>query len=448
MKKLFMFLFILTISMNIISALECQYTQIENYQVEGDQYYLNDNLLDVGPTFEYQDTSLTGVRFKVYNPYNFDITIEIPYKTKSTWYGDGSGSVSGIVPANEFAIFDGQHSNGGPVSEPELKIIDPNIVKKHELITKQREICKLCLGKNCLNDGSICNSPNECGGNYCIGGYCSNSEICYNNDCKCSTNEIQCSDNKRCVSKNSIALDTKTLCEKNEECISGYIDPLTKLCAKSPAQIQQEKENKTQKIIFSIVALALIIVIGTGWALYLRNKRQKLLIETEEAKQKTIQKEMELVVTKLHTKNLELEKIKKDIEEIKDNKKIKEEELKKLDKLKENQTSLLTEVEKIEEKIDAKWENLKPFPDEQAKNRLVIINPYLGGYKCFYNKELELKEYPVSSLVHRWVWKHKTGNWPRQGYHIHHIDGDKYNNNPDNLEEIYGEEHYERHRNK
>ena len=162
----------------------------------------------------------------------------------------------------------------------------------------------------------------------------------------------------------------------------------------------------------------------------------------------TIQKEMELVVTKLHTKNLELEKIKKDIEEIKDNKKIKEEELKKLDKLKENQTSLLTEVEKIEEKIDAKWENLKPFPDEQAKNRLVIINPYLGGYKCFYNKELELKEYPISSLVHRWVWKHKTGNWPKPGYHIHHIDGDKYNNNPDNLEEIHGEEHYERHRNK
>lgn len=88
----------------------------------------------------------------------------------------------------------------------------------------------------------------------------------------------------------------------------------------------------------------------------------------------------------------------------------------------------------------------KPFPDHQASNRFVVINPYLGGYKCFYKEGLELKDYSTSSLVHIWVWKKHNGRYPRQGYHIHHIDGDKYNNDPDNLAEINEDEHFKIHR--
>ncbi len=97
--------------------------------------------------------------------------------------------------------------------------------------------------------------------------------------------------------------------------------------------------------------------------------------------------------------------------------------------------------------IDTNWKEItKPHPDSFANNRLVVINPYLGGYKCFYDKNLNLKDYPTSKLLHRWVWRKHHGRYPRQGYHIHHIDEDKYNNDIRNLEEIDGKEHYSLHR--
>ena len=79
---------------------------------------------------------------------------------------------------------------------------------------------------------------------------------------------------------------------------------------------------------------------------------------------------------------------------------------------------------------------------------MVVINLYLGGYKCFYKEGVDLENYPISSLLHRWVWKKHNGRNPKQGYHIHHIDEDKYNNDSRNLEEIPGDEHYEKHRHK
>ena len=85
----------------------------------------------------------------------------------------------------------------------------------------------------------------------------------------------------------------------------------------------------------------------------------------------------------------------------------------------------------------------KPYPSKHV-NRMVWRNPELGLYECFYNND---KPNPKSSeLVHRWVWKKHNGRYPWQGYHIHHIDEDKYNNDPRNLEEIEGKEHYEIHK--
>jgi hypothetical protein len=97
--------------------------------------------------------------------------------------------------------------------------------------------------------------------------------------------------------------------------------------------------------------------------------------------------------------------------------------------------------------IEEAWKNLKPFYHPLANNRLIIINPYLGGYYCFYQKDKPLEKYPYSSLLHLWIWKeHHDGRWPRKGYHIHHIDHNKYNNSIENLEEIEGEEHFKLHR--
>ena len=195
-----------------------------------------------------------------------------------------------------------------------------------------------------------------------------------------------------------------------------------------------------------IISLFGILLIFGVLILILSTNREKEIQKKEYAKQKTLQMRMEHDVKKLHLKNAELESVKKEIEEIKISRTLEETEVNRLNKLKKEKDILLEEIENIEQTIDDKWANLKPFPDPQANNRLVIINPYLGGYKCFYNKELELKEYPISKLVHRWVWKKHTGNWPKSGYHIHHIDEDKYNNDIRNLEEIEGEEHFEKHR--
>jgi len=96
--------------------------------------------------------------------------------------------------------------------------------------------------------------------------------------------------------------------------------------------------------------------------------------------------------------------------------------------------------------MEAAWSKIRPYPDEQVGNRRVIINPFLGGYKCFYHPEIPLNEYSVDFLVHRWVWTNAHGRKPLPGHHIHHIDEDKYNNDPKNLEEVEGTEHYEKHR--
>ena len=47
--------------------------------------------------------------------------------------------------------------------------------------------------------------------------------------------------------------------------------------------------------------------------------------------------------------------------------------------------------------------------------------------------------------AHVWVWKFNHGE-PKKGFHIHHKDGDKANNNIDNLECITVKEHVSKHK--
>lgn len=109
----------------------------------------------------------------------------------------------------------------------------------------------VCLGKN---NGYACISSNECGSKFCIEGYCSNTNTCYNNDCKCPSNKIQCGDNGRCVLRNDIGTDSKPTCGLVQECKTGYIDQKTGNCAKSPTQIRIDTGN------FLIVLISIIFV--------------------------------------------------------------------------------------------------------------------------------------------------------------------------------------------
>ena len=65
----------------------------------------------------------------------------------------------------------------------------------------------------------------------------------------------------------------------------------------------------------------------------------------------------------------------------------------------------------------------------------------------YFYEEKERGYYRNSKLkdrMHRYVWRFYNGEIP-EGYHVHHIDGNKGNNDIKNLELIYGSDHLSMH---
>lgn len=50
----------------------------------------------------------------------------------------------------------------------------------------------------------------------------------------------------------------------------------------------------------------------------------------------------------------------------------------------------------------------------------------------------------IRERLHRYIWAHHNGDIP-DNYHIHHIDGNKFNNNVSNLQLMYFSEHLRQH---
>ena len=405
-KSLFLFYILIILLASVVIARNCDYYAYKNYTEEETRFYLGNELLE--GKLEIEDTLISGdkVNFKVFNPFNFEVEVKIDYVLKSNWFGNRAEGVSGIIPPKELKVLRGYYQDDPrtSLSDVKLTIIRPEeLNKKLEKVTKQNKICK-----NCASD------------------------------------EIFCQVNNKCVKKKLVSLGAKPECNLYQECISQYINPETGLCEKSPAQIKEEKNQRLKEelerkdkerkfLIFSIIILVSVVIVGIIIIYVLKYKNEK-------EKQNTLQKEIELEAKKIQSKEFKLNDLKKQIAQIKKHRKLEKKEIEKLNNLKTKRDELIQDIKKQYSEIT------KPFPDSQANNRLVVINPYLGGYKCFYKEGLDLKDYPISSLLHRWVWKKQHRRNPKPGYHIHHIDGDKYNNDPKNLEEIEGEEHYEKHR--
>ncbi len=482
--------------------LACQYKDNQSYQVEELRYYLGDKyLMDGKPEIVEISRTLDddGGIFKVYNPFSVKVNVSIDYTIYIAGISPKLKTVNSEIAPEQYTKIDVLLGDS-QIKNAEIKeVISPILESKLEKVTKQKEICKLCSGSICLDDGASCSKNIECGSGLCVRGLCSGSKVCYNNDCKCSEKEVQCADNSKCVKKNSLNVGSRPICSF-EECKTKYINATTGLCSKSAEQVEKDRT-------FWVIAIIVIVGVSgfTGLLLYLKFKTKNSLAETELIAKKMEAKKIKLIAVETEIKLMEetrkrekeapknLKKIEDDLK----HKKLELEELTKkakiLENVKDKEKEGIKRLQKINDDIDAKkleiaktnerfieTERIKnkekesidelkklkleteglakkieedtkkitaPHPDPQANNKLVVINPYLGGYKCFYDEKLDLKDYPTSKLLHIWVWKKANGRKPRPGYHIHHKDGNKYNNDSSNLEEIEGEKHYKLHAN-
>ncbi|MFH1506678.1 MAG: HNH endonuclease, partial [archaeon] len=344
--------------------------------------------------------------------------------------------VSGYIQPNQSGELMGKLIDNS-LGDIKWEFNQPDIEVKYQKITKSRTVCKQCNGGICIDDGEECSRNNRCGSGLC----CQPVRVCADNKtlvCPfCPEGKLNCH-NQSCL-KPSIK-DAGDAYSCVWECTSGIgLEGVCKLqngsycsssgqcmcdactygvCSKTIPQYVKARIFRNIMLAIAAVAIGLAVAWFFFWK-FRNEKTQKRIAEKIEAKENV------------------LEAIKKQINELK------KEEAHKTKVIK----NLSLEKERVEQEIKQQWNQIKPFPDPQANNRLVIINPYLGGYKCFFHKDVPLEKYNTNWLIHRWVWKKKHGRWPKLGYHIHHKDEDKYNNDIKNLEEIFGVAHYGLHGN-
>ncbi len=471
-------------------ALDCQYKYNQSFDLSNKIYFPDSSLNERINVSNFVVFQTNGLSIKIINKIEQKIELDIKYTMTSSWFGNQARSYTiSIDPYGYYSIEDEStySCRGYPCSIQGLSFL----FKQPSNVTL--ELCSLCNLDICKNDGISCTNPQDCGSNSCVEGYCSNSALCYNNNCKCSADKIQCNDNKRCVTKGIVPLDVKPECNKSQECATGYIDPNSNLCTKSPSQLEAQKEQKlkdemllkiqeenakkeqeaiknkrTIAILLGLVIIVLIVIVGKIIIEKVRSGILQMEIERIQEEIKHMEKEIELMsATKEYSKNLKNsinEEIKEGIKKIeKLNQQIKDAEnkakisyihqlKKEEEKQKERSKKLINTELELKQRIQ-KIERLREIEEE----RIVHL---LGTYKKKYGKEFILDNgyirfannlfYPSQKgqLFHRWLFEKEHKRKIKINYEIHHKDFDKLNNNIENLEELTPEEHKAKHINK
>ena len=78
-------------------------------------------------------------------------------------------------------------------------------------------------------------------------------------------------------------------------------------------------------------------------------------------------------------------------------------------------------------------------------NKPITLYKYKLGYMCFYDSLHPLAQKNGRIYYHRHVASFKIGRWLTKDEDVHHIDGDRANNNPDNLMVVTKAEHLHEH---
>lgn len=222
------------------SALECQYTQQKEVDLNGINLYQTKTVdgINLNQAVEITQEKLT---LKIKNNLAIPVQLSVAYHLNSDQIEDKDVNTILNIKANELITHRSRFEDDCEAYSCELEDITIQYLIPTIL---PLDICKLCEGKTCLNDGVLCTSSTQCGGANCVRGVCSNAETCFQENCNCAENEIQCDNNKQCVPRKVIPLDAQPICNKSEECVSQYLDPHTHLCAKSPLKVQEELNQK------------------------------------------------------------------------------------------------------------------------------------------------------------------------------------------------------------
>ena len=267
---------------------------------------------------------------------------------------------------------------------------------------------------NCaVSLGDPCTKNLDCAENYCVMGVCSTSSTyCYNNNCKCKTNEIQFQ-NKACVLMNSVDDGEKTITGNKLECISSTIDIDTNICKSDcnnnqisynyscvnkktvingvVPQTSNREECKSEYInpktgkcsmtsgdIFLRVIIVFLMLLIAGGALYylLIKETTKIKIKDRETDQLRISEDKEIEKLRL-SKDKEIEKLKlikdKEIEQLDKKISVLDKEIfksgKDLEKTKEEYKIEKSNKEKTEKII----ENINKELDDKVKSKSLLL---------------------------------------------------------------------------
>ncbi len=483
MKKQLLFFFLGLFFINSVLALDCHYTETENYDIfEEGLYNLNGRY--IGAPLEFKDFSggsmnIQGCNppsFKVYNPTDKNLILNISYQTSwSTAFGARSANHQTTISINKYSLSDKLQGScpdlgSGSISQESVKytIFEPEeILLKNEKVTKQREICKLCENEICLNDDAICNplyDNSKCGSGICnIAGFCGSQKIV-----DCPNGKLNCQD-KICLEPSTKEEGESYMC--SFECKSDIFENGT--CLKSSLVLQQEKDKRNRNLIIFGVFILIALSAGVGYfAFFKRRKEEKLKNQILEEKNTLVK---------------EIDNLKKDKENLKSSIKSSNSEIENINLLikkgKEKISSLKNEIKDTEGKAREELEKGLKFEEQRQKDRIfklkkqrqklekeeekiIIIEKDLGSKKLKFEKEN--KEFFIKKALDKYKQRYQNiyydkdegyikfssqGNEPLHRYlykkfeknlfgkEVHHIDADKLNNESWNLISIPYEKH-------